>query len=523
MTYNYKPVVLVILDGWGEWDTKMGNPLANAHLPTIDHLNAHYPKLLLEASGLSVGLPWGVFGNSEVGHQTIGSGQIIYHYLPTITASIHSGTFFRNPVLLDAMATVKKNGSKLHLLGLASGGGVHSHIDHLYALLEMAKRQGINKVFIHALTDGRDTPTNVGVNFISEIVKRAAEIGVGRIASLAGRYYTMDRNRNWDRLEKAVGVYVRGEGIKAKDPVAAIQEQYRKKLTDEYLEPTVIVDENDKAVGLIENGDVVINFNFRADRARQISHVFCATRFDKFKNPELPQVKYYGFTQYEKSLPMPVVFPPQEITTRVAEILAHHNKRQLRISEMEKFAHVTYFFNGGVAEPFPGEDRIFVPSKNAPSYATVPEMSAYEVSAKLSAAIKKNKYDFILVNYANPDMVGHTGDFKAGIRAVEVVDGCLGKLIAQVFEAGGCLLVTADHGNIEEMVNLETGQIDTQHSNNPVPFWLVTPDNKKQPHDSAAITDNMGGMIADVAPTVLRLLNIQKPKAMIGVNLLEKI
>lgn len=523
--HKYKPVVLVILDGWGEWDTKMGNPVTCAQLPTIDKFNEWYPKMLLEASGLSVGLPWGIFGNSEVGHQTMGSGQIIYHYLPTITAAIQSRRFFENKALLEATEWVKQRKSRLHLIGLVSSGGVHSHIDHIYALLKLAKEQEINDVFIHVLTDGRDTPQKQGIHFIEQLETNIKKIGCGQIASVTGRYFTMDRNKNWDRVEKGLAACIDGAGIQDSNPQVAIQKQYddAESKGDEYLEPIVVINKEKEPIGQIRDNDAIINFNFRSDRARQMSYALTQNNFDKFANLNIPNnLKYIGFTKYADDIEIPTVFQPQKITTRLGQILSAQRKNQLRIAETEKFAHVTYFFNGGLSEPFKGEDRIFVPSKNARSYAEMPEMSAYEVNDKLLKAIRTDKYDFILVNYANPDMVGHTGDFKAGIKALEVVDECLAKLTDLVLSKNGCLLVTADHGNIEEMVNLETGQIDTQHSTNPVPFWFVSNKSKLKEPQEGAIKE-IKGMIADIAATVLDLFNIKKPSGMIGESLINRL
>ena len=518
-----KPLVLVVLDGWGEWSTKIGNPVAYANLPTIGKLNKYYPKLLLEASGIAVGLPWGVVGNSEVGHQTIGSGQIIYHYLPTITSAIRSDAFFRNQVLLNAIAWTKKYNSRLHFLGLVSDGGVHSHIDHLVGLLKLAKEQGVPKVFIHAVTDGRDTSPKSADKYLKIILEKTKQIGVGIIVSIAGRYYAMDRNKNWDRTEKAFLAYTKGVGIKEQNPQRAIENQYNRKITDEYIEPVVMVDNQNKPVGLVEDNDAIVCFNFRGDRSRQITKAFVMPNFDKFKKAKQPHnIKFVCFAQYEEGLPVDIVFPPHKITTRVAEILSKSNKKQLRIAETEKFAHVTYFFNGGIGDPFVGEDRIFVPSKNVRSYAEDPRMSAYEITKKLLKAIIEKDYDFVLVNYANSDMVGHTGDFKAGIKAVEVVDNCLQQLMATVLKKGGCLIITADHGNIEEMINLETGEIDTKHSINPVPCWLVAPDNQRAESIVDRTSFGTKGMIADIAPTILELLKIRIPKDMVGISLLDK-
>ncbi|MEA3449754.1 MAG: 2,3-bisphosphoglycerate-independent phosphoglycerate mutase [Patescibacteria group bacterium] len=522
MTYNYRPIVLVILDGWGEWDTKMGNPVSCALLPTIDELDQYYPKILIEASSLAVGLPWGVFGNSEVGHQTIGSGQIIYHYLPTIIAAIQSRRFFNDETLLSAIKHVKKYDSALHLIGLLSDGGVHSHVDHLYALLQLAKEQGLNKVYIHALMDGRDTPPHEGKRFIEELTIQINKIGVGHLATMVGRYYTMDRNCNYDRVEKGLLACMQGEGIKTSDPLGELDKQYNDKKTDEYIEPVVLTGPDSNPIGLIQENDALINFNFRADRARQISYAITGQVKDKLGNLVMPDNLFYiGFSKYADDLDVPAVFSPQKITTRVGEILSRKNKKQLRIAETEKFAHVTYFFNGGLSDPFPGEERIFVPSKNVKSYATIPEMSAPEVTKKLLEAINSNKYDFILVNYANTDMVGHTGDFKAGVKTLEIVDIELKKVIKATLALNGCLLITADHGNIEEMLNLETGEIDTQHSTNPVPFRLVAKDFRfKEPVENQS--KEIKGMLADIAATILDLFNIKKPTNMVGETLLDR-
>lgn len=517
------PIVLTILDGWGEWRTEKGNPVAKADLPTYDYLNEHYPKMLLQASGMAVGLPWGVMGNSEVGHQTIGSGQIIYQFLPTINAAISDNSFFSNETLLDTAKWVKDNNSKLHLMGLVSDGGVHSNMEHLVALLAFAKKEGIDEVYIHAITDGRDTEPKSAKKYLTSLQQSIKEIGVGEIASLSGRYYTMDRNDNWDRIEKSFLAFTEGEGKKQSDVLEAVEEQYKNGLKDEYLEPVVITDNSSNPKALIEDGDAIICFNFRKDRSRQIARAFSVEGFDKFEKAKQPEnIKFTAFNEYEKDLPISVVFKPQEITVRLGEILSKEGKKQLRIAETEKYAHVTYFFNGGNEKPFEGEDRVVVPSKNVPSYADKPEMSAAEISEKLLKAIDEDKYDFILVNYANPDMVGHTGDFNAGVKALECVDGHLRKLIDKVLEKNGSLLITADHGNIEEMVDLYTGETDTEHSTNPVPCWLVTPDNyrdKKENENSMEV----GGMLVDLAPSVLEYFDIEKPEDMVGVSLLDSL
>lgn len=515
-----KPVILVILDGWGEWDQEKGNVISLAELPTINELNNYYPKLLLQASGLSVGLPWGVRGNSEVGHQTIGAGQIIFQYLPTIDMAIENKSFEKNNVLLDAIEWSKKNKSKLHLMGLLSDGSVHSHINHLVALLQLAKKEKFEDVYIHAITDGRDSSPKSAEQYLSSIMSTCRDLKIGKIASVSGRYYAMDRNNNWERLEKAFLAFTEGTRIKERDPLEVIKGQYHRGITDEYFEPVTLVDDNDKPVGLIEDNDSIICFNYRKDRSRQLTRAFVDPNFNEFKVKRPENIRYTAFVEYEPGFPIQVAFPAQEITTRLGGIIAEENMKQLRIAETEKFAHVTYFFNGGLEEPYTNEDRILVLSKKTDTYAKIPEMSAVEVTDKLLTAIDQEKYDFILVNYANPDMVGHTGDLKAGIKAVTVVDECLKKVIDKVVGIGGALVITADHGNVEEMVDLTTFERDTEHSTNPVPCWIITSDNRRE-EAMEDFVPNIDGMIVDIAPTILDLLKIKKPREMIGRSLID--
>jgi 2,3-bisphosphoglycerate-independent phosphoglycerate mutase len=515
------PVVLVIMDGWGEWDMQIGNAVINAKLPTINSLNEKYPKLLLDASGPAVGLPWGVYGNSEVGHQTIGSGQIIFQYLSIIDAAMESGDFRNKEILKKTFDYLRKNNKAFHLWGLCSDGGVHSHINHLYYIIDFAKENGVKDIFIHFITDGRDTNPKIAEKFITETQEKIKNIEGCKIASMNGRFYAMDRNNNWDRIEKAYNVMMGISGIKEKDPLEALKKQYKQDKTDEYLEPVIIVDEKDEPIGPIKNDDAVFCFNYRQDRARQMTRVFVKDNFDEFAIDKNIKIKYLCMAEYEEGLCENVVFPPQKITTRIGEIISKENLKQLRIAETEKYAHVTYFFNGGKADPFPGEDRIFVASKNCKSYAEIPEMSAFEVTDKLLAAIDESEHDFILVNYANSDMVGHTGDYNAGIKACETIDSCLAKLVDKVLKKDGCLIVTADHGNIEEMLKVDTGEIDTEHSTNPVPCWFISNENLKKDSEPLKKFFLAEFIIADIAPTILELLGIEPPKNMRGVSLLD--
>lgn len=514
-----KPIVLVVLDGWGESTQKRGNALLNAKLPTTEMLDANYPKILLQASGIAVGLPWGECGNSEVGHQTMGTGQIIYQNLPRITRAIEDGTIFTNKTLVEAAEWTRKHNSALHFFGLLSDGAVHAHIDHLFAMLEFAKEQNVAKVFVHVITDGRDTAPNIADKYVGKLQQKLDKLELGKIASVAGRYYTMDRNDNWDRVEKGYEAMVAGKGIQETDAIEAIKKQYQKEVYDEMIEPVVIVDEKGQPVGQVADEDAVIFFNYREDRARMIAKAFCDDEFDKFPVAHHPEKIFFaGMVEYEKGLPKQVIFPMEEIKTCLGKALSEKQKRQLRIAETEKYAHVTYFFNGGREKAFDGEDHILVESKKVPSYAEIPEMSAEEITQKLLGAIGSGVYDFILVNYANPDMVGHTGDMPASIKAVEKVDECLGRVIEVVLKQQGLLLITADHGNVEELVNLKTGEKDTEHSTNPVPCWLVTPSNNKKGRPNMATAPS--GILCDIAPTILELFGIPKPDKLQSESLL---
>jgi len=523
---NTGPVVLCVLDGWGETTETRGNAILKANLPTINKLNKFYPKTYLQASGIAVGLPWGVVGNSEVGHQAMGTGQIIYQNLPIINTSIQDGTFFENKILLNSIKTAKKNKLKIHLFGLVSDGGVHSHIEHLFALLEMMEQNNFKEVYIHVVTDGRDVPPQSAQVYLNDLLNKIKSSGVGKIATIAGRYYSMDRSQNWDRLEKSYNAMVYGEGLKFRDPIEAVKAQYKKDVSDEFLEPIVIERSTGEPVAKIESRDIFLCFNFRKDRSKQITKAFSVSNFDEFENTEtVKNVKMISFTEYQKNLNVEIIFPSQEITSRVGSEIEKAGLKQLRIAETEKFAHVTYFFDGGLMLDFKNEQKIHILSKKIDSYDKIPEMSANEVTDKILEILEsKDKPDFILVNYANPDMVGHTGNLEAGIKAVEFTDKCLEKIIRKILSLKGTVIVTADHGNVEEMVNLSTGEKDTEHSNNPVPCWLVQLDNNKNQEEAEKklleSRFEIGGFLSDLAPTILDLLNIKKSEKMTGESLL---
>lgn len=504
-----KPVVLMVLDGYGISEKTEGNAIALADTPVMDKLMAECPYVKGNASGEAVGLPEGQMGNSEVGHMNIGAGRIIYQELTRITKAIKDGDFFENKEMLDAIENCKKNNSDLHLWGLLSDGGVHSHNTHLYAILELCKRQNFDRVYIHPFFDGRDTAPASGKGFLEELIAKTKEIGVGKVASLSGRYYAMDRDNRWDRVELAYKSLVTGEGVQAEDPVAAIQESYDKEVYDEFILPTVIV-ENGKPVSLVKANDSVIFFNFRPDRAREITRAFCTDDFDGFERPNgrMPLV-YVCFKDYDESIPnKEVAFKKEDIKNTFGEYLAANGLKQLRTAETEKYAHVTFFFNGGVEEPNKDEDRILVKSPKVATYDLQPEMSAPEVSKNLNEAILGGKYDVIIINFANPDMVGHTGVIPAAIKAVETVDKCVGTAVEAIKKVDGVLFICADHGNAEQMINYETGAPHTAHTTNPVPFILYNYDECKALRE--------GGCLADIAPTLLEILGLPQPAEMTG-------
>ncbi|MDI6777801.1 MAG: 2,3-bisphosphoglycerate-independent phosphoglycerate mutase [Patescibacteria group bacterium] len=518
-----KPTFLVVLDGWGENPNYEGNAVAQARTPTIDRITRCYPQVLLQASGISVGLPWGEMGNSEVGHLTLGAGRVAYQNLPRITLAIQDGTFFQNEALLAAAENVKKNKSTFHIMGLASNGGVHSSLDHLYALLEFAKDNRLPKVLLHLFTDGRDAPPRSGEKIVEDIEIRLSEYGCGRIASLCGRYFAMDRNDNWDRTEKAFNLLAFGEGKKEKDALEAIKKSYKSGITDEFVEPILIEGKNGE-IETVGEKDSVVFFNFREDRARQITKAFVLPTFSKFKRKKyFPDLEFVSMTQYEEALPVKIVFPPVVINNCLGEIVSRAGLHQLRIAETEKYAHVTYFFNGGNEEPFKNEDRVLVPSQIISTYDRIPEMSAAAITEKVIKALGKGKYSFVLVNFANPDMVGHTGKIKAAISAVESVDKCLGKIIPEILKFGGTIFITADHGNAEELTNQKTEEADTEHSLFPVPLWYITPKNKREKSESEILKGktSVRGILSDIAPTILASMNLEIPPEMTGQNLIE--
>ena len=510
-----KTTVLLILDGYGLNDRKDHNAVAEANTPVMDKLMKEYPFVKGNASGMAVGLPEGQMGNSEVGHLNMGAGRIVYQELTRITKEIQDGTFFENPALVKAMENCKANDSALHIYGLVSDGGVHSHITHLYGVLEMAKKFDLKKVYVHCFLDGRDTPPASGKGYVEQLEEEMKKLGVGKVASVCGRYYAMDRDNNYDRVELAYKALTKGEGLTAESATTGIQASYDRDETDEFVKPTVVV-EDGKPVATIQDKDSIVFINFRPDRAREITHAFCDDDFKGFERGKRLDVTYVCFSDYDPTIPnKDVAFHKIAVTNTFGEWLAANNMTQARIAETEKYAHVTFFFNGGVEEPNKGEDRILVNSpKDVATYDLKPEMSAYEVCDKLCAAIKSEKYDVIIINFANPDMVGHTGVEAAAIKAVETVDECVGKAVDALLSVNGTMFICADHGNCEQLVDYETGAPFTAHTTNPVPFILVNYD--------PAYTLKEGGCLADIVPTLIETMGMTKPAEMTGKSLLIK-
>jgi len=536
-----KPLVLIILDGWGYAPPSEANAISLARKPNYDRLLAEYPNTLIHTSGRYVGLPTGQMGNSEVGHLNIGAGRVVYMDITKIDLMIENGEFFTNPALMKAMEAARTGERRLHLFGLLSDGGVHSHQNHLYAILRIAKQNGVERVCVHCFMDGRDTlPTN-GAGYIEQLQQKMREYGVGHIATVSGRYYAMDRDRRWEREKKAFDAMVYGaaEGGRYTDAVKGVKDSYNRGVTDEFIVPFVLTDERGEPVGNIRDGDVCLNFNFRADRARQITR--CLARNSYFTPQDgrelegaddldktIPRQRvpkdltYVCMTEYDKHFTLPVVSPPESLTNILANVMADRSMRNLRVAETEKYAHVTYFFNGGVEKPFPGEDRVLVPSPKVATYDLKPEMSAQGVADAVTRAIADNTFDVMVVNFANADMVGHSGKIPPTIKAVETVDGCLGQIHTLLQQRGGAMIVTADHGNAEQMIDPETGGPQTAHTTNPVPFIVVdehavTAANFKG--DTRRFTLRPEGALQDIAPTMLGILGIPQPKEMTGRDL----
>ena len=539
-----KPVILIILDGWGLAPLGPGNAVTLAKTPILSGLWPAYPHTQLSASGEAVGLPLGEKGNSETGHLNLGAGRVVYQDLPRINMAVADGGFFKIPAFLNAINHARKLNSNLHLMGLVGQGGVHSSMEHLFALLRLCQEQNFSRVYLHLFTDGRDSPPTSASTFITQIEGKIQELKFGAIATIMGRYYAMDRDNHWERTQKAYEAIVKGVGKKTATPTEAVQNSYKENKTDEFMEPVVIVGKDGNPIAKIADNDAIIFFNFRIDRPRQLTKAFVIIDFEKLigqkvafdpyaekyykktspeqiiektfpRGPAPKNLFFVTMTEYEKGLPVQVAFSPITVNLPLGRVLAEKNLRQLRLTETEKERFVTYYFNGQREDPFLGEDRIIVPSPRIATYDQKPEMSALEITQLLLGRLEENLYDFILVNFANPDMVGHTGVLQAGITACEIVDQCLGKIVRTVMSVGGTVVITADHGNVEEMINLKNNEVDTEHSTNPVPFVVI---NKELIGKSRILTR---GVLADVAPTILALLDIPKPNEMSGRNLLQ--
>lgn len=510
------PLALIILDGWGLRSDKTDNGIEQANKPNFDRYWDSYPHTAIDASGPAVGLPAGIMGNSEVGHMNLGAGRIVFTGLSQVYQAIEDGSFFTNPALLKAVTLAKQNNTALHLMGLLSDGAVHSHQDHLYALLELAKKEGLQKVFVHCFMDGRDTPPSDGVHYIEALEKKMAEIGIGKIASVSGRFYAMDRDKRWDRVQQACDVLVGKTSGGIATATELIKKSYTAEITDEFVKPTSILSATGNPLGPLQDGDAVIFFNFRADRAREISRALTQSDFKDFDKTGYPQLgAYVCMAPYDESLHLPVAFEPKLPKRVLGEILSENGLRQLRIAETEKYAHVTYFFSGGREEVFKGEERVLVPSpREVATYDLKPEMSAPKVADELCARIEKGSVDVVIANFANTDMVGHTANPRAIVKAVETVDACLGKVVELVLSKNGVAVITADHGNAEQMKDAQ-GNPHTAHTTNLVPFIVVSEKFK------TATLQVSGGRLCDVAPTLLEILQIQKPSEMTGSSLLK--
>ena len=514
MTKKRGPLALIIIDGWGYSAAREGNAITLATTPFYDELSEKYPSTLLEAHGSRVGLPAGVMGNSEVGHLNIGSGRVIRMDVSLVDHEIETGDFYRNAVLTEAMVKARDGQKSLHLMGLCSDGQVHSSLTHLYALLKMAKDLGVDRVFVHCFLDGRDTPPASATQYVSAVQRRIAEIGVGEIASLCGRYYAMDRDKRWERTQRAYDLLTKAIGERSMDPIDAINKSYERGVTDEFVEPIAIVRKDGGPVATISNDDSVIFFNFRPDRARQLTRALMLPEFNEFPMTDRPRVHFVCFTMYDNTFNLPVAFPPRHHRNVLAEVWGNLRVRNYRMAETEKYAHVTYFFNGGVEKEYPCEKRLLVPSPKIATYDLQPEMSAFKVTDKVLRGIDEGETDVFVINFANPDMVGHTGKLDKTIEACQYVDSCLGWITKRVREARGVTLITADHGNAEQMIDPTTGNPHTAHTTNPVPFHLID-------EDSVGAKLRSGGALEDVAPTMLGLLGLEQPSEMTGRDLRE--
>lgn len=523
MPLKFRPLVLAVLDGWGIAPKNRGNAIMLAKTPTWDRLLTTYPSVTLQASGESVGLPWGEMGNSEVGHTNIGAGKIIFRDLPRINRAILDGTFYEKPAFRQAIEHVQKTKGSLHIVGLMSSGGIHSFNEHSYALLELAAREHLGSVYVHVILDGRDTPHNSGETFVAKLEAKLKELQCGQIASVAGRFWAMDRDNRWDRIEKAYRAMAQGvSDERFPDALTAIRSSYARGVYDEELVPTVITTSEGKPRGTVQNGDSVVYFNFRSDRARELTKAFVLPGFTKFERPQIRDLDFVTMTEYEQNLPVTVAFPPEIVSVPFAKVISDVGEQQLHAAETEKYAHVTFFFNGGKEEPFPGETRVLVPSPSVSSYDQKPDMSARDITDRVVKEITAGTYAFIVLNYANADMVGHTGNISATIKAVETIDDQLDRLSSAVLAAGGVLAITADHGNAEEKLNLTTGFINKEHTANPVPFVLVCKEWEGRGRESSDLSSvTPSGLLADVAPTLLELEGLPVPPEMTGRSFLK--
>jgi 2,3-bisphosphoglycerate-independent phosphoglycerate mutase len=521
-----KPVILISLDGWGISPIREGNAIELADTKHMKELMRNYPFTMVEASGIAVGLPWGEVGNSEVGHLNLGAGQVVYQNLPRIQLAIQDKTFFSNKALLGAIEHAEENGSNLHLVGIASNGGVHGHIEHLHAILKLCKERRFKKrVYIHCITDGRDTPPAVAANFIEGLQEVMKANKVGEIVSLVGRYYAMDRNNSWERTKLAYDLMVKGLGLQFRDPLEAIKEIYQRGMTDEQLAPTVMVDKKGQPLAVVGDNDAVVFWNYRPDRARQLTQAFVSDNFKGFEREKLKNLKFVTMMEYESGLPVDVVFQPQFIQEPVGKIIADAGLKQLRLAETEKYAHVTYFFNGGAEDPFKKEERVLIPSPNVATYDLKPEMSAPQIADRAVKEIKAGTYDFILINFANADMVGHTGILDAAIKGVEAVDEAVGKVTKAAIDSGGVVVITADHGNAEQKIDPLKGTVTKEHTTSVVPMIVVDASRARELDEAALevlrLQINPIGILADVGPTVLALMGLNPSKEMTGRNLLN--